>query len=255
MLNYRNSSAVFLVLSLLFFTSGLYLSHILLIMYGILVMLYLLTILSGVVKIQMNFFLKAVNHGNRQEAKVAITFDDGPDEQTTPPLLDLLKKHQITACFFCIGSKAEKNPILLKSIFDEGHMIGNHTWSHGFLFDLYLPKKMIEEIKKTDEVLSKITGSEIRLFRPPYGVTNPFLARALRYTGHQVVGWSLRSFDTVASKDKILKKIESKVKNGDIILLHSTHKQTIEIMEELIGIIKRKKLQVVGLDKLIEPTP
>ncbi len=199
----------------------------------------------------MNFYLKAIQNGNPDEAKVALTFDDGPSEETSAGLLEILDKHQIKAAFFCIGSKIEKNKNIVKSIHQKGHLIGNHSWSHAFLFDLYLPGKMVREITKTDILIKEITGCGVNLFRPPYGVTNPFLSRALKKTGHTVVGWSLRTFDTTLSKQKVLKRIKTRIKNGDIILLHDANKETLKLLDEAILMIKRRGLKIVRLDELL----
>jgi peptidoglycan-N-acetylglucosamine deacetylase len=206
----------------------------------------------GAARIQMNFYLNARINGNREEAKVALTFDDGPNNETTETLLKILEKHQIKAAFFCIGSKIENNKSVLKKINEKGHLIGNHSWSHAFLFDFFLPRKMIREIKNTDASIENITGDSTKLFRPPYGVTNPFLARALKRTGHTVVGWSLRTFDTTHNNEKVLSRIESKLKNGDILLFHDNNSNTINLLEDAIQIIKNKGMEIVRLDELLK---
>ncbi|MEZ5195753.1 MAG: polysaccharide deacetylase family protein [Bacteroidales bacterium] len=110
---------------------------------------------------------------------------------------------------------------------------------------------MVREIKQTDSIIETITGEKSNLFRPPYGVTNPFLSKALKRTGHKVIGWSLRSFDTSKSKRKVLKRIENRLKNGNIILLHDANPQTPEILEKIIMIIKDKGMEIVGLNELL----
>ncbi|MEZ5195754.1 MAG: polysaccharide deacetylase family protein [Bacteroidales bacterium] len=137
MLNYRNTSVVFLILTLVYFISGIYTSDLCIVAYCIIVFIYLFILIAGASRIQNNFYLKAVHSGNPVEAKVTLTFDDGPDNETTPVILEILKKHRIKASFFCIGNKMENNKTLLKRISDEGHIIGNHSWSHAFLFDFF----------------------------------------------------------------------------------------------------------------------
>ncbi len=199
----------------------------------------------------MNFYLKAIHKGNPDEAKVALTFDDGPSEETSAMLLEILDKHQIKAAFFCIGSKIKKNKHIVKSIHQKGHLIGNHSWSHAFLFDLYLPGKMVREIKKTDTLIEEITGYGVKVFRPPYGVTNPILSRILKKTGHTVVGWSLRTFDTTNSKQKVLRRIETRIRNGDIILLHDGNKETLKLLDDAILMIRGKGIKIIRLDELL----
>jgi len=205
----------------------------------------------GASRIQMNFFLKALNKGNPNVAKVAITFDDGPDRETSIELLNVLKKHQVKATFFCIGSKVEENGHILKEISNSGHLIGNHTWSHAFLFDFFLPAKMIREIQKTDTIIEHVTGTKVKLFRPPYGVTNPFLSKALKKTKHTVIGWSLRTFDTTMGRQKVLDKIERRLKNGDIIVFHDTNPNIIKLLDDAIILIKQKGMEIVNLDELL----
>lgn len=198
----------------------------------------------------MNFYLKASHNGNKEKPKVALTFDDAPNRETTALLLKKLDKHQINATFFCIGEKIEINTKILKKIFEKGHLIGNHSWSHSPWFDFYLPGKMIREINKADSLINSVHATPAKLFRPPFGVTNPFLSRALKKTQHMVIGWSLRSFDTSSSKKKVLDRIDKHVKNGDIILLHDIN-QTVDSIEEIIILINSKGMQIVGLEELL----
>ena len=247
MLNYRNTtvSFFFLVLTIIVFGTADIL------LFSLVAILYISLLALGSARIQMNFYLKSVNRGSPDEAKVALTFDDGPDEKTTSEILDILEKHQIKATFFCIGNKIEENKDILKRISDNGHLVGSHSWSHPFLFDFNLPGKMAREIEKTDVIIKEITGSRVEFFRPPYGVTNPFLSKAVKKTGHTVIGWSLRTFDTMKDGNYVLKKIESRLSGGDIILLHDTNPQTVEILDDIIKIIKKGGMEIVRLDYLI----
>lgn len=239
------------MLTLAFFVSGLYTSYMFILFYSLAVFLYLLMLVVGASRIQMNFFLKALNKGNPNVAKVAITFDDGPDRESTIEILKVLKKHQVKATFFCIGSKVEENEHILKEISANGHLIGNHTWSHAYLFDFFLPAKMRREINKTDAIIQQVTGTRLKLFRPPYGVTNPFLSKALKRTKHTVIGWSLRTFDTSIGNQRVLDKIELRLKNGDIILFHDTSPNIITLVDDAITLIKQKGIEIVNLDELL----
>ena len=217
----------------------------------IITLLYVSLLVIASARIQMNFHIKAINRGSKEKAKVALTFDDGPDENTTLRILDILEKHKIKAAFFCIGSRVEKNRGILKQISDRGHIIGNHSWSHAFIFDFYLPGKMVREIEKTDAIIKEITGKEPEYFRPPYGVTNPFLSKAIKRTGHTVIGWSLRTFDTMKNKQQVLNKLETEISNGGIILFHDTNPETAELLEQAIDIIKNKGMEIIRLDYLM----
>jgi peptidoglycan/xylan/chitin deacetylase (PgdA/CDA1 family) len=252
MLNYKNVSLAFVLFTLVFFIGGFFSSLAGISIYCIVALLYIALLAIGAAQIQMNFYLKSFNRGNPDEAKVALTFDDGPDEETTNELLKILDKYQIKAAFFCIGSRIEKNKSLLKQIGSKGHLIGNHSWSHAHLFDFYLPRRLVREIEKTDAIIKDITGKRPKTFRPPYGVTNPFLTRALKKTGHQVIGWNLRTFDTSQSKRKVLNKIETDLQNGDIILFHDANPKTLGLLEDAIVLIRKKGMGIIGLDELLK---
>ena len=110
---------------------------------------------------------------------------------------------------------------------------------------------MRKEIEKTDALIKEITGKQVKFFRPPYGVTNPFLAKALKRTGHTVIGWSLRTFDTMKNKQQVLNKLETEISNGGIILFHDTNPETAELLEQAIDIIKNKGMEIIRLDYLM----
>ncbi|GAW89019.1 polysaccharide deacetylase [Flavobacterium psychrophilum] len=119
-------------------------------------------------------------------------------------VLDVLKKHNAKATFFCIGKNAEKHPEIIKQIISEGHIVGNHSYNHSRLFDFYRKDKLVEEIVQTDALIKKISGKKTILFRPPFGVTNPSIKKALQVTKHHVIGWNVRSLDGVIKNEKLV---------------------------------------------------
>src|SRR5690606_38697127 len=132
------------------------------------------------------------------------------------------------------------------------HILGNHSYEHGFFFDLKRTAAMVAEIEKTNTRIQEITGKRPLLFRPPYGVTNPNLATAVRKTGMVSIGWSLRSLDTRAqNKEQLLRKMLDKSRGGDIILLHDSMKITREILTEFIKRSRQKGFTFVSLDKML----
>lgn len=216
-------------------------------------LIYISILVWGVTHIQANFFIKSYNKVENKNNEVAITFDDGPDPENTLIILEILKKHGILATFFCIGHKIQDQCKIIQSIIDEGHLIGNHSFTHHFFFDLKSEKEMIDELKQTNQSVIDCTGKEMKYFRPPYGVTNPNLAKAIKATNLYSIGWSVRPMDTVAKSDKkLIASIVENLKSGDIIVLHDTSKITLKNLEQIIISIKSKGFCIVSLDQLLK---
>jgi peptidoglycan/xylan/chitin deacetylase (PgdA/CDA1 family) len=202
--------------------------------------------------IQSNFYLKSICSGDRNEKSVAITFDDGPDAQVTPMILDILKENNVRAAFFIVGNKAEKNPEILKRIDKEGHVIGGHSYSHHFFFDLFSSHSVRHEMRKTDSIVFAATGKRMSLFRPPYGVTNPPIAKAIKALEYQSIGWSLKSNDTVIEDASIIQdRLIAKLKCGDIILFHDNKPWTVKVLGNFIPYLHKKEFSVIRLDKFL----
>ena len=189
------------------------------------------------------------------EKKVALTFDDGPDPVFTPAVLDELRRHDIPASFFLIGSRIAGNELLVRRILDEGHLVGSHSWSHGPGFDFLTTRKMKQDLAESSDAIQAVCGKKTALFRPPYGVINPTLAGALSSFPWTVVGWSVRSFDTLSAKpEKILKRILRKVRPGAVILLHDHTRFTQTRLSELIDRLHKAGYRIVPLDELLNIT-
>jgi peptidoglycan/xylan/chitin deacetylase (PgdA/CDA1 family) len=146
--------------------------------------------------IRLNIFLKAQCRIKTKEKIVLLTFDDGPDPVQTPKVLDVLRKHNAKAMFFLIGKNIEAYPEIVKQIVQDGHFVGNHTYSHQGKFPIFSANKMAEELVKTDGILQKITGTSVTFFRPPFGITNIRISRIVRKLNYKVIGWNIRSYDT-----------------------------------------------------------
>lgn len=186
-----------------------------------------------------------------KENKIALTFDDGPHEMTIL-VLDVLKKHNAKATFFCIGKNIETHPEILRKVIEAGHTVGNHTYSHSSFFDFYRKDKVVAEIKQTDTLIESILGKKPNLFRPPYGVTNPSIRRALEVTKHKTIGWNIRSLDGVVKKeDFLLNRIIKRIKPGGIVLLHDTSIQTVTVLEQLLSVLEQNNYTVVPLEELL----
>lgn len=216
-----------------------------------LTVIYIALLVLGAINIQWNFYIRS-RHRGKNEKWITLTFDDGPAEETSA-ILDILKEQAVAATFFTIGKNAAQQPEILKRWRDEGHLIGNHSYRHGFNFDWQSTAKMREEIKATNAVIENCTGIKTKLFRPPYGVTNPNLAKAIKQCGMYSIGWSVRSFDTTAKHpEKLLAHILQKTKGGDIILLHDSMDITKNILTETIIKLRQKGYSFVRLDELLD---
>lgn len=217
----------------------------------ILLIMYFYILVRGAINVCSGFYVEVFCKGTTQEKIVALTFDDGPDSIHTTQILDILNKHDVKASFFIIGKKAEQNEALIRRILEERHTIGNHSYSHDFFFDLFGRKKMEQDLLKTDEFIEKISGAKPAYFRPPYGVTNPTVAKVVKKLGHKAIGWSVRSLDTVLKdEDKIVGRVLDRLHPGAVILLHDDREITVKSLEKLILKIKNEGYRFIGLEDL-----
>lgn len=131
---------------------------------------------------------------------VYLTFDDGPHPPETERVLDVLRERGARATFFLIGSKVSGNEAVLRRMLEEGHALGLHTYSHAGTFPLLSFDKMLADVNEGKRAVESVAGKKISLFRPPFGVTNPTIAKVIRTLGLQTVGWDVRSFDTMFCK-------------------------------------------------------
>ncbi|PKA98652.1 peptidoglycan/xylan/chitin deacetylase (PgdA/CDA1 family) [Flavobacteriaceae bacterium MAR_2009_75] len=221
--------------------------------YTLVVLAWFLITFCGSFFIGWDFHMKS-RHSNKkiEQNWVSITFDDGPNAEFTPQVLNLLKKYNAKATFFCIGQKIEEHPDILKRFLEEGHTIGNHTYSHSRSFGFYGVKDVIAELEKAKKVVKDLTGLTMDLYRPAFGVTNPSIEKAVNQLNVQSIGWNVRSLDTtVRTEDMVLKRITSKVSKGDIILLHDTSAKSVAVLERLLVFLREKNLQSVTADRLL----
>ncbi len=152
---------------------------------------------------------------------ILLTFDDGPDAEVTPRVLDVLDKHGHKAVFFVVGAKAARHPEIVREIAARGHQIGNHTYSHSPYANFLGAKHLRREIEEADEAIAAATGVRPTLFRPPLGISTHFMRRVLLATGHKAMGWSIRSLDTCRGpRQAVLDRVVRRLRPGNIVLLH-----------------------------------
>jgi peptidoglycan/xylan/chitin deacetylase (PgdA/CDA1 family) len=251
MLNHRNSSVFFC--AILGFLLGLnYFIPFSKWLYVAPIVAFSLLVFYGTVTVGSNYYLPVLCQGPFNQKEIAITFDDGPVEKNTDQILDILKQNNLHATFFCIGKNMAATPDIVKRIVQEGHTLGNHSYSHHFFFDMYSTKKMKHELGETNNLVEKLVNKKMKLFRPPYGVINPNLTRAIRALDFSPVGWSVRSMDTVTKDPEVLlKKISDKIQPGAVFLFHDTASATIASLQKFINIVTEKGFRVVPLENLL----
>ena len=197
--------------------------------------------------------------GNTHEKILALTFDDGPDEDFTPQILDILKKYDVKATFYVIGEKVQYNKKIVKREYEEGHEIGNHTYTH-----INVSKngynKIRKEIGDTQSAVKSVTGVYPKTFRPPYRAISKDMCEIIKQNNMNIVLWSYvdaRDWES-PGVSSIVKTIEEGVQNGCIILLHDYNKlrtpksQTIEALDIIIPDLLEKGYKFVTVSELIE---
>ena len=162
---------------------------------------------------------RALVRGPAKGKRIALTFDDGPLAPFTEQILDVLKSRGVHATFFVCGKNAVAHPEIIRRIHSDGHALGNHTWSHPYLYFLSR-RRMEEEINKTQEAIRAATGQLPKLFRPPYGARWFGLYPVLRARGMKLVQWSLDPHDWQLDAQGVRARVRAGLQPGAVILLH-----------------------------------
>lgn len=183
-----------------------------------------------------------------EERKVAITFDDGPHPYYTEQLLDGLKERGVHATFFVTGEHAENYPEIIKRMYEEGHLIGNHTYNH-----IQLTKangeKFKEELIQTNKILEDITGEEVEFVRPPYGSWDKKFEKELNMFP---VLWTIDPLDwCTRNVSCITDTVISKVKDNSIILMHDEYATTVTAALQVVDELQAKGYQFVTVDEIL----
>lgn len=198
-------------------------------------------------------YLKALCRAESADKVVALTFDDGPDADSTPRVLDLLKRHGVRATFFVVGEQARQNPELIHRMVAEGHTVAGHSYYHLPQSTLWSSQRYTEEVFRCNDVVARLTGLRMRLYRPPFGVTNPPIARAVKNLGLIPVGWSVRSLDTVTkNSDRVVDRVMRGLRGGDVILLHDRLENSEELLEKLLTALRTQHYTTATVDELFK---
>jgi peptidoglycan/xylan/chitin deacetylase (PgdA/CDA1 family) len=187
---------------------------------------------------------------------IALTFDDGPHPENTPRLLDILKKNDVVATFFMVGTNAEEYPDIVKRVYDEGHEIGTHSWNHAKLTDLTLDEVMVDQYGRANDAIEAATGLRALIDRPPYGAMTEDLAEQI---GREQILWSVdpedwkyKDADTVYDHVVNGSSNGGYVKDGAIILSHDIHSTTIDAYERIIPALKAEGYKFVTVTQMMQ---
>jgi peptidoglycan/xylan/chitin deacetylase (PgdA/CDA1 family) len=186
---------------------------------------------------------------NTQEKAIALTFDDGPDPIDTPAILAILKEKNVRATFFVLGQAAQANPYLLKRLVMEGHEIGNHSFNHD-----YQQRRLVEEIKQTDQEVFVSTGAHTYFYRPPGGFLSKNQLETVMKNGYIVALWSVDSKDwRNPGVTQIVNNVIKNVFPGAIILMHDggyQRTQTVKALGPIIDALRDRDYRLTTLSEL-----
>ncbi len=202
---------------------------------------------------------------NKSLRHICLTFDDGPDREYTPKILDILDDYNAKATFFIVGKNAEKHPSLVRRMYKEGHDIGNHSYSHPIspLIKRRGVSFIKREIEMTDGIIKDIIGRRPVLLRPSlafWDLSSSILMDHARRNGHHYVGWTFSTVDWMGSTSLIRNKfINRRKKSGDIVLLHDgaentfikRRSATVRMLPEIIKDCRRNRFSVSLLSELL----
>ena len=187
--------------------------------------------------------------------RIYITFDAGYEAGYTPKILAALKKHNVKATFFVVGTLIKSDPDIIKMIDNEGHIIGNHTMNHPNMSKMQTMEDFKNQIEPVESLYKELTGKDMQKFyRPPQGVYSIKNLEMANELGYKTIFWSLAYVDWYKDKqpthEEAFNKILSRIHNGAIILLHSTSKTNSEILDELLTKLENMGYEFGTLDEL-----
>ena len=177
--------------------------------------------------------------GEDTEKVIYLTFDAGYENGYTERILDALKKHNVKATFFLVGNYLETKPDIVKRMVEEGHIVGNHTYSHPDMSKISTSEGFKDELVKMENKYKEITGKDmLKIYRPPQGKFSEENLSMAKAMGYKTVFWSLAYVDWLEdkqpTKDEAFSKLLTRIHSGAVVLLHNTSKTNCEILDELL---------------------
>jgi peptidoglycan/xylan/chitin deacetylase (PgdA/CDA1 family) len=228
------------------------------------VLLRVLLIPLGSLVAASGIFGRVLLFGPTDKPLVALTFDDGPDPQTTPRVLAVLASHQVRATFFVIGERAARHPELLRQLVAAGHQVENHSHRHSWATAFGPTERLVRELSSAQQVIEQAGAPRPRYFRAPIGILSPPIVAAVRKLELQLVGWTAKARDGWASTtvSAAVSRLERSLRPGAILLLHDAGepltgqhaaRATIapEVLQQLLPRLRERGLSAVTLDELL----
>ena len=216
--------------------------------------------MDGIFRPTSSVFFPTLSHGARDRNEVALTFDDGPDPELTPRILDVLAGHGAQATFFVIGRHLEAHAAIGRRAVEEGHELGNHSWQHSYLQNFYSTSRYAADVQRASELIRQVSrADEEPLFRAPVGLKSPGLARVAQARRLRMIAWSLHSRDTF-SRDPAATaaRVLSHIRPGDIVLLHDGHEHRsgqrragLDALPSILTGLKQRGLRSVTVSRLL----
>lgn len=186
--------------------------------------------------------------GLKEKGKIALTFDDGPYPNYTRQLLEGLKKRNVKATFFILGKSAEEYPDVIETMYEDGHLIGNHTYHHVELTKVGR-EEFKEEILSTNKLLYELNGEYPQFIRPPFGAWEKELETEL---GMIPVLWTVDPLDwCTENSSAVVQRVVTKVKENDIILMHDCYKSSVTAALEIVDILQAEGYEFVTVDEIL----
>lgn len=221
---------------------------------------YLALLTLGVILPRWQMFADVVEGAEPGRNVVALTFDDGPNEDSTRRVLEILARHRAKATFFVIGRKAEQAPDVIREIVDAGHELGIHGYAHSRLTAFRSEKFIDTDLQRADRVLSSYVDGKIQWFRPPVGHVTLRIGQLAKKHQLKIVCWTVRALDGLPGVDpnKVAKRVCRNLDDGGIVALHDAHEHKhgtpagVLALEEILEYIRSRGWRAVTLLELLQ---
>lgn len=194
---------------------------------------------------------KERNHATAKNKYIALTFDDGPEIETTDRILNTLEQYDAKATFFMLSKNAKAHPDIAKRVADQGHEIANHSITHANL-NAVNNNQVKQEIIDSKQQIEEVTGKTPTLFRPPYGSSNNYVEKIAQETDQAITMWSIDTYDWQhLNASKTLQAIQNEVRPGSIILMHDIHPTTADAVPQIMEYLTNEGYEFVTVSELL----